>query len=54
LQCEAPKLSVTELGNNAYGVVGCDKRATYLLTCKSTFAYDCTAVMNSSQQPGAK
>jgi hypothetical protein len=54
LQCDAGKLSVTDLGNESYGVVGCGKRASYVVTCKTFYAKDCTAIANSPQESSGK
>ena len=52
LQCPDGQLQVSNLGHNAFGVVGCGKRAAYVVDCKNAMMDSCTAIMNSGEKRG--
>jgi hypothetical protein len=51
LQCPDKDLQVSSLGQNTFGVVGCGRRATYVVDCKKDYIDSCTAVMNTAEKP---
>jgi hypothetical protein len=53
LNCPEANLQMVDLGNNARGMTGCGKRATYLYVCKrgGGLMDDCTWVQNSDAKP---
>ncbi|MBU1380928.1 hypothetical protein KKD49_08860 [Myxococcota bacterium] len=55
--CSREKLTVHHLGGEAFGIVGCGQKATYVVTCHSGqpvrgFAHTgiCTAILNSDSK----
>jgi hypothetical protein len=47
LGCSRERLDIRELSKDTFGVTGCNKRATYLITCVD---WDCQAVMNTKSE----
>lgn len=53
-QCPQDQLRYMEIDNRAVGVVGCNKRATYIETCRGQgFAEECTWVLNGGIESSA-
>jgi hypothetical protein len=51
LQCGRSQLQISSLGNNTFGVVGCGKRAAYVVSCTANTVDSCTAIMNTAESP---
>jgi hypothetical protein len=48
LDCAQEKLKTTEVGHATYGVIGCGRRAAYVIIGACDRRGNCQAVMNSS------
>jgi len=47
LDCEPTLLTIKEIGKDAYSVMGCNKRASYVVQCRGADGEDCKAVLRS-------
>jgi len=50
LDCPKPRLQLTQVTGITYGVRGCGKRATYLLTSECAPGKQCEAILNTPVQ----
>jgi hypothetical protein len=56
LECDKSKLKVTKISETSYGVEGCGKRASYIMSMCSSgvmsgyYASVCTAILNSGDE----
>jgi hypothetical protein len=50
-KCDATKMTATDLGNDKYGVRGCDQVCTYTVTCAN--AAKCEAIEANCEKDGA-
>jgi hypothetical protein len=47
LGCEPTLLTIKETGKNTYSVMGCNKRAAYVLECRGADTESCVASLKS-------